>query len=131
MGFPTVTEQLDNREVEYLAGRELPEVPGIQLRQNSVDGNTVTVWGTVTVTTTATAPLPVTIVTPFPKAVGQAGNVPGQGPMTSFFDANDTQAAPTRPWMVTVSNTGRHLPSFLGLFISLTGLLVLDYARGY
>lgn len=129
MGFPTVTERLDNREVEYLAGRELPEVPGLQLRQNSVDGNTVTIWGTVTVTTTATAPLPVTIVTPFPKASAQAGQ--GQGSVTPFFDANNTQATPTRPWMVTTSKTGRHQPSYLGLFVSVIGMLVLDYAQGY
>jgi hypothetical protein len=137
MGFPSVTEKLDSREIEYLAGRELPEVPGLQLRQDSADGNTITAWATATVTVTLTTngPLPVTMVTPFtlpsPGPGGQAGDPQGQGPVTTFFESNHTQAAPTRPWMVTANEMGRNRPSYLGLFLWAAGLLVLDYTQGY
>ncbi|KAK9775158.1 putative SURF1-like protein [Seiridium cardinale] len=121
VGFPTVTEQLDNREEEYLAGQELPEVPGLQLRQDSAGPYTYTVWATATVTTTTNGPLPVTIVTPFSTPIAgtgaQSSNLPGLGPVTSFFEANSTQATSTRPWMITASETGRHLPSYLGLIV--------------
>lgn len=130
LGFPTVADKLESRELEYLAGRELPEIPGLQLRQESAGGYTYTTWATTTVTIITTAPLPVTVVTPFPNANQQAGNIPGNGPVT-VFDTNNTQASPTRPWMVTASETERHLPSYLGLFVCVTTLLVLDYSHGY
>lgn len=133
LSLPSATKELDSREIEYLAGREVPELPGLALRQNSVGAGTVTVFGTatITVTTTATAPLPVSVVTPFPRASGQASNLPGQGAVTTFFENNDTQAAPTRPWMVTASETGRYQASYLGLLLWAAGLLVLDYVHGY
>lgn len=131
LGFASVTEQLDSREIEYLAGRDLPEVPGLQLRQNSADGFTYPAWATATVTVTTTAPLPVSVVTPFPGASGQAGNLPAQGSMTTLFENNNTEAIPTRPWMVTASETGRQQPSHIGLLFWAAGLLVLDYAHGY
>ncbi|KAM0816310.1 hypothetical protein AB5N19_02112 [Seiridium cardinale] len=134
VGFPTVTEQLDNREEEYLAGQELPEVPGLQLRQDSAGPYTYTVWATATVTTTTNGPLPVTIVTPFSTPIAgtgaQSSNLPGLGPVTSFFEANSTQATSTRPWMITASETGRHLPSYLGLIVWAVSLFILDYAHG-
>ncbi|KAK6086106.1 aspartyl-trna synthetase [Seiridium cupressi] len=134
VGFPTVTEQLDSREEEYLAGQELPEVPGLQLRQDSAGPYTYTVWATATVTTTTNGPLPVTIVTHFSTPISGTGaqpsNLPGLGPVTSFFEANSTQATSTRPWMITASETGRHLPSCVGLIVWAVSLFILDYAHG-
>jgi hypothetical protein len=136
LGFPaTVTEQLDTREVEYLEGRELPDVPGLHLRQNSVGGYTFTTWATATVTVTISTnvPLPVTVVTPMPVMSGQVRNLPGQGSelATTILEVNKTDAVPTRPWMVTVSDTARRQPSYFGLFLWAVGLLVADYAHGY
>lgn len=70
---------LHEREVRYLAGRrDLPEIPGLHLRQDSVGppdfpGLTTTTWVTATATITGI------IVTPFPGATGQAGNGNGNG----------------------------------------------------
>ncbi|KAK6206130.1 hypothetical protein LQW54_007850 [Pestalotiopsis sp. IQ-011] len=139
LGFAgaTVKEQLDGREVEYLEGRELPEVPGLQLRQDSAGPDTVTAWATATITITITTngiPLPVTTVTPFPApfpdASGQAGNLPTQqSPVTS---APETVAAqPSKPWMVTVNGTPSLRPSQLTLILCAVSFLALGHVHGY
>jgi hypothetical protein len=71
------SELLQAREVEYLAGRKVPDVPGLHLRQDSAGpvGLTTTTW----VTATATVTGGVLSVTPFPGATGQAGNGNGDG----------------------------------------------------
>jgi hypothetical protein len=162
---------LHAREVEYLAGRELPQIPGLQLRQESAGGQgfgpTATVWVTMTTTVTAGG----LVVTPFAggnnagtsnAGGGQIGPGPGLtvtltttvtvtttlagnslpqvsladvgshdsnvggGPITSYLDANHT-AAPTRPWLVTVSETSeRQRPSRVGLILWAATVLALD-----
>lgn len=158
---------LHAREVEYLAGRELPEVPGLQLRQESAGGQgfgfTTTVWVTTTVTVTTGA----LGVTPFitggsaptnnPNAGGigpgftvtltvtvtailPGNSLPqislanfgshdaniGGGPITSYPVVNGT-ATPTRPWLVTTSETReRRRPSRIGLLLCAAAMLVLD-----
>ncbi|KAI1879997.1 hypothetical protein JX265_001618 [Neoarthrinium moseri] len=170
-------ELLRAREVEYLAGRELPEVPGLQLRQDSAGGQgfgpttTTTAWVTTTGTVTAAGNTSPMGVTPFPGASGQAGNTPGNGNggvgpiltitnlvtvtttvnsggllpafsmpelgsshdagggpiITPFVGPNASSAAPTRPWMVTASETAeRHRPSYVGLMLWASAMLALD-----
>ncbi|ETS84263.1 hypothetical protein PFICI_02288 [Pestalotiopsis fici W106-1] len=142
LGFTSATakEQLDGREVEYLEGRELPEVPGLQLRQDSAGPNTVTAWATTTITMTITTngvPMPVTTVTPFPApfpgASGQAGNIPGQaqGPVTSAPEPVGPEPSATKPWMVTVNETSKLRPLNWSLLLWTAGLLAMSYLCGY
>ncbi|KAI1772718.1 hypothetical protein F4818DRAFT_444101 [Hypoxylon cercidicola] len=112
---------LQSREEDYLAGREVKDVPGLQLRQESIAGFGPTTTVTTTVTnfiTVAYSPITVT-------------------PITSVL-VQDTQAAEitatsaSRPWIVPLSPAARSQPSFFGLVIWISLVLALDYWKsGY
>ncbi|KAH8661896.1 hypothetical protein BX600DRAFT_305056 [Xylariales sp. PMI_506] len=72
-------ELLNTRELEYLAGRDLPDIPGLHLRQDSVgvEGSSVTstAWITITATFTESLAFPNSIgITPIPGSTDQAEN---------------------------------------------------------
>ncbi|KAL7620958.1 hypothetical protein AAE478_008269 [Parahypoxylon ruwenzoriense] len=113
-------EFLRSREDDYLAGREVADVPGLQLRQESIAG-----VGTTTVTTTVTDFItvsysPVTIF-PTPSAL-----------LETSADAADTTPTFSRPWVVPISRSTRSRPSFFGLVLWISLVLMLDYwMNGY
>ncbi|KAI1632343.1 hypothetical protein F4809DRAFT_656566 [Biscogniauxia mediterranea] len=142
-------ELLRAREAAYLSGREpLPEVPGLQLRQESVGGAGPGPGPAVVATTTVTVLVPVP-PTPSPEqdqdpnASARAGA--GAGAITPFAGPTPTPtpteapaAAATssldRPWMITRSVAARPpaASSFAGLVLWLGVVLVQDYwINGY
>ncbi|KAH9895514.1 hypothetical protein F4778DRAFT_783871 [Xylariomycetidae sp. FL2044] len=107
-------ETLKAREDDYLAGRQLAEVPGLQLRQESVGlVPTVTTTTTTCITVRATDP-------PSP---------------TPFFESNlpdPTATSMNRPWMVTASGAGHTRTSYAGLVLWIIFVLFQDYRiNGY
>ncbi|KAI1766786.1 hypothetical protein GGR53DRAFT_518862 [Hypoxylon sp. FL1150] len=115
---------LQSREDDYLAGREVKDVPGLQLRQESIAG-----FGpTTTITTTVTAFItvsysPVTIFpTPTPSVFVQ----------DSQAAAEVTATSASRPWVVPLSPAARSQPSFFGVVLWISLALTLDYwMNGY
>ncbi|KAI1825003.1 hypothetical protein F4861DRAFT_538455 [Xylaria intraflava] len=104
-------ELLRVREADYLAGRQLPEVPGLQLRQESIPVATVTTTLTDHLTFTITmSPTP----TPF------------------LTDSSPESSSISRPWMITQSNSSRFRTSFSGLVLWIAIVLLQDYwINGY
>ncbi|KAI3330620.1 hypothetical protein F4824DRAFT_331632 [Ustulina deusta] len=93
------------READYLAGHQLPEIPGIQLRQESVP--------VVTVTTTFTDRLTLTItLSPTP---------------TPFLTSSPESSSINRPWVITQSDSSRVGASFSGLVLWIVAVLLQDY----
>ncbi|KAI8952199.1 hypothetical protein F4801DRAFT_244168 [Xylaria longipes] len=103
-------ELLRVREADYLAGRQLPEIPGIQLRQESVPATTVT--------TTLTDHFTMTITwSPTP---------------TPFLTSSPQSTSINRPWVITQSNSTRLQTSFSGLVLWIAIVLLQDYGiNGY
>ncbi|KAI0425870.1 hypothetical protein F5Y09DRAFT_334590 [Xylaria sp. FL1042] len=103
-------ELLRVREADYLAGRQLPEIPGIQLRQESVSA--------VTVTTTFTDHITLTItLSPTP---------------TPFLTSSPQSSSINRPWVITQSDSSRVEASFSGLVLWIAAVLLQDYwINGY
>ncbi|KAI1748822.1 hypothetical protein F4782DRAFT_534101 [Xylaria castorea] len=103
-------ELLRVREADYLAGRQLPEIPGIQLRQESVPVTTVTTTHTDHFTMTITwSPTP-----------------------TPFLTSSPQSTSINRPWVITQSNSTRLHTSFSGLVLWIAIVLLQDYwINGY
>ncbi|KAI0857309.1 hypothetical protein F4860DRAFT_506168 [Xylaria cubensis] len=103
-------ELLRVREADYLAGRQLPEIPGLQLRAESVP--------VTTVTTTFTDHLTMTITwSPTP---------------TPFLTSSPQSTSINRPWVITQSNSTRFQTSFSGLVLWISIVLLQDYwINGY
>ncbi|KAI2632828.1 hypothetical protein GGS21DRAFT_491333 [Xylaria nigripes] len=107
-------ELLRVREADYLAGRQLPEIPGLQIRQESVPAATV-----ATVTTTITDQLTFTLtMTPTP---------------TPFLtDSSPESSSINRPWIITQSHSSHFRASFAGLVLWVAIVLLQDYwINGY
>ncbi|KAI1120183.1 hypothetical protein F5Y10DRAFT_273313 [Nemania abortiva] len=103
-------EMLRVREADYLAGRQLPEVPGLQLRQESVPVTTVTTTFTDHITLTMT-------LSPSP---------------TPFLTSSPESSSINRPWVITQSNSSRFKASFSGLVLWIATVLLQDYwLNGY
>ncbi|OTB17033.1 hypothetical protein K445DRAFT_10576 [Daldinia sp. EC12] len=102
-------ELLRSREEDYLAGREVKAVPGLQLRQESIADFITVSYSPVTYTTTSPSPRPF-------LETSQAAEVT----TTSF----------TRPWVIPVSEGtegARSRPSFFGLVLWVAFVIMLDY----
>ncbi|KAI0096397.1 hypothetical protein GGR51DRAFT_30911 [Nemania sp. FL0031] len=103
-------EFLRVREADYLAGRQLPEVPGLQLRQESIPVTTVTTTFTDQITLTIT-------MSPSP---------------TPFLTSSPESSSINRPWVITQSNSSRFKASFSGLVLWFATVLLQDYwLNGY
>ncbi|KAI1105993.1 hypothetical protein F4804DRAFT_330738 [Jackrogersella minutella] len=113
-------ELLRSREEDYLAGREVANVPGLHLRQESIGfGQTTTV--TSTVTSFVTMSYSLITFTPTPSALLETS----QGPEVTTTSAS-------RPWVIPVSPGGHTEPSFFGLVVWVSLVLFLDYwMNGY
>ncbi|KAI1140682.1 hypothetical protein F5Y05DRAFT_282340 [Hypoxylon sp. FL0543] len=115
-------ELLKSREEDYLAGREVADVPGLQLRQESIAG----IGPTTTVTTTVTDFITVSYspVTYSPT-------------LSEFLETSQaaevTTTSASRPWVIPVSQGARYeSSSFFGLVMWIVFVLVLDYwMNGY
>ncbi|KAI1736301.1 hypothetical protein F4680DRAFT_461203 [Xylaria scruposa] len=103
-------ELLRVREADYLAGRQLPDIPGLQLPTESVP--------VTTVTTTFTDHLTMTITwSPTP---------------TPFLTSSPQSTSINRPWVITQSNSTRFQTSFSGLVLWISIVLLQDYwINGY
>ncbi|KAI0403092.1 hypothetical protein F4802DRAFT_324322 [Xylaria palmicola] len=103
-------ELLRAREADYLAGRQLPEIPGLQMRQESVPVTTVTTTFTDHVTMTLTwSPSP-----------------------TPFLTSSPQSTSINRPWVITQSDSSRLHASFCGLVLWIIVVLLQDYwINGY
>lgn len=117
-------ELLRSREDDYLAGREVKDVPGLHLRQESAAGPP---WYTTTVTTTVTnfitvSMSPITFSpTPTPSAFLETSQA-----------AEVTATSVSRPWVIPVSPASRSQPSFFGLVLWIAMVVMLDYwVNGY
>ncbi|KAI1186123.1 hypothetical protein F5B17DRAFT_441290 [Nemania serpens] len=99
-------ELLRMREADYLAGRQLPEVPGIQLRQESVSVATVTTTFVDHVTLTLTMSPP---------------------PPTPFLTSSPETSSINRPWVITQSDSSRFKASFSGFVLWFAIVLLQDY----
>ncbi|KAI1080551.1 hypothetical protein F5B20DRAFT_103368 [Whalleya microplaca] len=109
-------ELLRSREADYLAGREVADVPGLHLRQESIVG-TATVTTTMTFSVTvAGSPITTSALVPAP-----------------FFESSDNNSNATtttssyRPWIVSTSGTNDSRASFSGLVLWISLLLIQDY----
>jgi hypothetical protein len=101
---------LQVREANYLAGRQLPEIPGFQIRQESIPVTTVTATFTDHVTLTVS-------ISPTP---------------TSLLTANPVTTSISRPWAITRSDSSRFEASFSGLVLWIAIVLLQDYwTNGY
>lgn len=104
-------ELLRVREADYLAGRQLPEVPGLQMRQESIPVATVTTTFTDSVTLTLTF---TPTATPF---------------LTS---SPEESSSINRPWVITQSDAPCLEASFTGLVLWVALVLLQDYwINGY
>ncbi|KAI1323955.1 hypothetical protein F5Y16DRAFT_326226 [Xylariaceae sp. FL0255] len=106
---PVNMELLRAREVNYLAGRQLPEVSGLQIRQESVAITTVTMTFTDHATLTLTPPPP---PSPMP---------------TSSLTGNPSSSSFTRPWVLTQSRSSHLEASYSGLVLWIAVVLLQDY----
>ncbi|OTA98447.1 hypothetical protein M426DRAFT_17417 [Hypoxylon sp. CI-4A] len=107
---------LRSREEDYLAGREVAEVPGLQIRQESIAGFGPTTTITTTVTDYITVSYsPITSPTPFLENSQHAAEQP------------PTTTTASRPWIVPTSKTTRSDPSFFGLVVWIAFVVMLDY----
>ncbi|KAI1176432.1 hypothetical protein F4777DRAFT_266778 [Nemania sp. FL0916] len=105
-------ELLRAREANYLAGRQVPEVPALHLRQESVPVATITTTFTNQVTMTITGTL-----------------APSIDP---FLTSSPESTSISRPWIITRSESSRFPPSFSGLVLWITVILLQDYwINGY
>ncbi|KAI0161984.1 hypothetical protein GGR57DRAFT_452798 [Xylariaceae sp. FL1272] len=127
---PVSDELLRAREDDYLAGRQLAEVPGMPLRIESAPQTftvaTVTTMFTDDATFTITVP-PTSIPTPTPTPTPYIG---GDG----SDDENSTTGTSSlsRPWVVTRSTASRGDVSYVGLVLWLAVVLLQDYwINGY
>ncbi|KAK5635762.1 hypothetical protein RRF57_011474 [Xylaria bambusicola] len=99
-------ELLRVREADYLSGRQLADIPGIQLRQESAPA-------VLTVTTTFTDHLTLTItMSPTP---------------TPFLTSSPESSSINRPWVITQSESSRVEASFSGLVLWIAIVLLQDY----
>ncbi|KAI0509250.1 hypothetical protein F5B22DRAFT_658670 [Xylaria bambusicola] len=99
-------ELLRVREADYLAGRQLAEIPGIQLRQESAPA-------VQTFTTTCTEHITLTItMSPTP---------------TPFLTSSPESSSINRPWVITQSESSRVEASFSGLVLWIAIVLLQDY----
>ncbi|KAI8957819.1 hypothetical protein F5Y11DRAFT_65655 [Daldinia sp. FL1419] len=119
------TELLRSREEDYLARREVKEIPGLQLRQESVAGAgmgmTITVTTTVTDFITVSYSLFTYTSTPL---------TPSPFLETTQAAAAVTTSSISRPWVIPVSEGtegARSRPSFFGLVLWVAFVLMLDY----
>ncbi|KAI8627867.1 hypothetical protein F5Y19DRAFT_477038 [Xylariaceae sp. FL1651] len=102
-------ELLRAREADYLAGRQLPEIPGLPLPQESVPFTTVTTTFTDHVTLTLTL-----------------------SPTLTPFLSSDPTSSINRPWVITQSGSSRFKASFSGLVLWIAIVLLQDYwINGY
>ncbi|KAI1212521.1 uncharacterized protein F4807DRAFT_457318 [Annulohypoxylon truncatum] len=117
------SELLRSREEDYLAGREVSNLPGMQLRQASLIGSGESGEAT-TITTMVTA-----IVT-VPYSPITASPTP-----TAFLEttsAEFTTTSVSRPWVIPVSRGLRAEPSYFGLVVWVCVVLLTDYwVNGY
>ena len=105
-GF-TNQELLRVREADYLAGRQLADIPGIQLRQESAPATVLTV------TTTFTDHITLTItMSPTP---------------TPFLTSSPESSSINRPWVITQSGSSHVGASFFGLVLWIAIVLLQDY----
>ncbi|KAI0838198.1 hypothetical protein F5Y06DRAFT_303906 [Hypoxylon sp. FL0890] len=110
-------ELLKSREEDYLAGREVADVPSLQLRQESIAG----MGQATTVTTTVTDFITVSY----------------SPSLSAFLETSQaaevTTTSASRPWVIPVSQVSRsESSSFFGLVMWITSVLVLDYwMNGY
>ncbi|KAF3064311.1 hypothetical protein GL218_02454 [Daldinia childiae] len=115
-------ELLRSREEDYLAGREVEEVPHLQLRQESVAG----IGTTITVTTTVTD-----FITVSYSLITYTSNHLTPSPFLETSQAAEvTTTSSSRPWVIPVSEAtegARSRPSFFGLVLWVTFVIMLDY----
>jgi hypothetical protein len=123
--------QLDNnmlhaREEDYLAGRSSPQVPGLQLRQESVGSPQMI--STVTLTIITEAPGGATVT----QTVTETADTPAHAfstaaPIALMREASNTTVADAyRPWLVNTSTGLQLRASFTGLVSWFAVLLALD-----
>ncbi|KAI0883848.1 uncharacterized protein GGS22DRAFT_189819 [Annulohypoxylon maeteangense] len=113
-------ELLRSREDDYLAGREVANLPGMQLRQESIAfGETTTV--TTMVTAIVTVSYSPTTISPTPTAFLET---------TSLAVVSTTSVS--RPWIIPVSRALRMEPSYFGLVVWVCVVVIMDYwVNGY
>ncbi|KAI1436972.1 hypothetical protein GGR50DRAFT_692695 [Xylaria sp. CBS 124048] len=123
-------ELLRAREEDYLAGRQLPEVPGLQLRQESVPVATVTTTLTDHLTFTITlSPTPTPFLTDSPQ---ETPFLTDGSPTPFLTDSSPESSSINRPWVITQSESSRFQASFFGLVLWMAVFLVQDYwIHGY
>ncbi|KAI1261589.1 hypothetical protein F5Y18DRAFT_194836 [Xylariaceae sp. FL1019] len=121
---PVSDEVLRAREADYLAGRQLTEVPGLALRIESAPQSVATATVTTTFTAPATATFTITVPpTSTPLAYGDGGD--GDTSTTASSSLN-------RPWVVTQSTASRADTSYIGLVLWIAVVLLQDYwINGY
>ncbi|KAI0173618.1 hypothetical protein GGR52DRAFT_543780 [Hypoxylon sp. FL1284] len=107
---------LRSREEDYLAGREVKDVPGLQLRQESIAGFGQTTTITTTVTNFFTISYSPITMSPTPSIFLQNSQA-----------AEVTATSVSRPWIVPLSPAARVLPSFFGLVVWIAVVLAFDY----
>ncbi|XXH03133.1 hypothetical protein Hte_009526 [Hypoxylon texense] len=107
---------LQSREEDYLARREVKDVPGLQLRQESVAGFGPTTTITTTVTDFITVSYSPITISPTPSVFVQDSQA-----------AEVTATSASRPWVVPLSPAARSRPSFFGLVLWISLVLTLDY----
>ncbi|KAI1392552.1 uncharacterized protein F4822DRAFT_425756 [Hypoxylon trugodes] len=112
---------LRSREDDYLAGREVADVPGLQLRQESIAGHGQTTTVTTTVTDFITVSYaPVTYFSTASSELLETTQAAEEVPHTTSTSAN-------RPWVVPISKAASERPSFFGLVLWIALVVALDY----
>ncbi|XDG08004.1 hypothetical protein ABKA04_007619 [Annulohypoxylon sp. FPYF3050] len=132
-------ELLRSRERDYLAGREVANIAGMQLRQASVveAGETTTVTTMITaIVTVSISPttVPLTPLKPLTSLTSLPLHTPT--PYTYIETASAALAVATpsasRPWVIPASQGIRMEPSYFGLVVWVTVVVVMDYwVNGY
>ncbi|KAI1380007.1 hypothetical protein F4677DRAFT_301684 [Hypoxylon crocopeplum] len=116
-------ELLRSREEDYLAGREVAEVPGLQLRQESIAGMGQTTTVTTTVTDFITVSYSPITYSPTPSAFLETSQA---------AEVTTTATSTTRPWVIPVSTAVQSAPSFFGFVLWILVVLIVDYfMHGY
>ncbi|KAI1460103.1 hypothetical protein F4805DRAFT_418152 [Annulohypoxylon moriforme] len=114
-------ELLRSREADYLAGREVKNLPGMQLRQASIIGFGETTTVTTMVTAIVTVPYSPITASPTPTAF-----------LETTSAAELTSTSISRPWIIPVSRGLRAEPSYFGLVVWVCVVLIMDYwVNGY